>query len=292
MPFFSVIIPTYNRYELTKKSIESVLEQNYRDFELILIDDGSTDNTSFLEEEYHGKITYIRQDNSGVSSARNRGILSSNGEYITFLDSDDRWQPHKLKEHYAFIKENSGTKIHQTDETWIRKGLRVNPKIKHRKREGDIFIDSLELCLISPSAVCIKKDIFHQYGLFDTLMPACEDYDLWLRITSGEKTGLIEKNLVIKFGGHQDQLSKKYPVMDRFRVYSILKLIANQKIKEEYLNAAKETVIKKCKIIRAGAKKRGNISLYDTLTDIIDDIKNENYNRIDYESLLRREDFR
>ncbi len=292
MPLFSVIIPAFNRYELTKRAVDSVLAQTFHDYSLVLVDDGSTDNTRHMEEEYRGRITYIRQENMGVSSARNRGIGASDSAHIAFLDSDDEWLPGKLGSHFNYIRENRGAGIHQTAERWIRKGKRVNHGEKHLKRGGEIFMDSLELCLISPSAVCIDREIFEKFGLFDKDLPACEDYDLWLRITSVEKAGLINDELVIKYGGHPDQLSGKFWGMDRFRVYSIIKLLNNQGcgIRMDYLEAARNVALKKCRILLDGAVKRDKNDFARGIELIMRGITDGCYSSIDSRILLQTTD--
>jgi glycosyltransferase involved in cell wall biosynthesis len=289
MPFFSVIIPTYNRYDTVKNSIDSVLNQTYKDFELIVIDDGSTDSTSSLREIYADSIVYIKQINSGVSSARNTGIEKSNSPYICFLDSDDIWLPDKLQEQYRFIKVKPHVKIHQTEEIWIRNGRRVNSMNKHEKKSGMIFLKSLNMCMITPSSVVLSRDLFEKYGLFDEMLPVCEDYDMWLRITCCEKIGLIKKKLIKKFGGHESQLSRKYWGMDRFRVYSIIKLLKSEvlKNKSSYHIKAKETAVSKCEILRNGALKRNKSEFATCLDNIIECLEFENYNNINYEILLK-----
>jgi len=290
MPYFSVIIPTYNRFEKTRAAIDSVLAQNFNDFELIVVDDGSTDSTPELEELYTGRIKYLRQENLGVSAARNLGIKHSDSRHTTFLDSDDIWLPKKLSAHYNFIKDNAHIMIHQTDELWIRSGKRVNPKIKHLKREGDIFIDSLDLCLISPSAVCIANPLFEKYGWFDEKLPACEDYDLWLRITPGEKIGLINEGMITRHGGHKDQLSAKYWGMDRFRIYSIIKLLSEKenKLNRSHTECAKLKALEKCRILLLGAEKRENLKFADQIKVIIQHLDDQNYSSIDCQILLEK----
>jgi glycosyltransferase involved in cell wall biosynthesis len=280
MPFFSIIIPTCNRFTPVQNAIDSVLAQSFTDFELIVVDDGSIDETFRLEEIYRGKIRYLPQDNSGVSSARNRGIRESSSEYILFLDSDDLWMKEKLQAHRDYIEKKSEILIHQTNEIWIRKGKRVNPRSKHKKIEGDIFRESLELCLISPSAVCIHRKLLEEYGMFDEYMPACEDYDLWLRITSHEKTGLIDEYHVKKYGGHSDQLSSRFWGMDRFRIYSIIKLLERyrEEITPEYQEAAFKTLIKKTELVMNGAMKRSNNRLAEILDRITHDLNRQVYN--------------
>jgi glycosyltransferase involved in cell wall biosynthesis len=258
MPYFSVIIPVYNRSGPVRAAVASVLEQTFADYECIIIDDGSTDGVAALEREFSGKVKYLRQEHRGVSAARNAGVKASSGPWIAFLDSDDRWLPGKLARQAAYIRDHPGVMIHQTDEQWIRKGRPVNPGLRHLKREGRIFIDSLELCLISPSAAVLSRECFDRYGPFDEDLPACEDYDLWLRITKDEWAGLIPERLVVRNGGHPDQLSARYPGMDRFRVYSILRLLTRHSgdIAPEYREHAAAVALKKARILHAGAKKR------------------------------------
>lgn len=288
MPFFSVIIPVYNRIEKLKNAVDSVLAQSDSDFELIVVDDGSDDGTSDMIDKYGVKIKYIFQKNSGVSSARNRGIAASNSPYITLLDSDDTWHKDKLLRHREFIKNNPGISIHQTEDIWIRNGLRVNPGVKHQKPHGRIFMQSLQLCMISPSSVCIKKDIFEKYGMFDEKMKACEDYDLWLRITPFEDVGLIKEKLITRYAGHEDQLSSSFSAMDRFRLYSICKFLikSGDEIEPSYREAAVETALKKAGILLTGAEKRENKTLIKTLKSIITHLEEESYTQTDYLNLL------
>ncbi len=289
MPLFSVIIPSYNRKAQLINAVESVLAQNERDFELIVVDDGSDDGTSVIADEYYGRLIYIYQDNSGVSSARNKGISISNSPNITLLDSDDTWHKNKLHKHKEFMENNRNIPVHQTGDIWIRNGVRVNPGSKHIKPEGKIFIPSLQLCLISPSSVCISRTIFEKYGLFDEDLPACEDYDLWLRITPFEEIGLIKENLITRYAGHSDQLSAVHWGMDRFRLYSILKMLNNtgDRIERLYLEAALNTAKEKAEILLNGAIKRCNDILAKDLSEIITLLEDGFYKQTDYQNLLK-----
>jgi glycosyltransferase involved in cell wall biosynthesis len=290
MPFFSVIIPAYNRFDALQRAIASVHAQTYKDFELIIVDDGSDDDTPLLASKSGNSIKYIRQENCGVSSARNNGISLSNAQYIAFLDSDDQWLPDKLQEQFIYIKENPGIEIHQTEEIWIRNGRRVNSMKKHVKTEGDIFINSLDLCMISPSSVVMNRVLFEKYGMFDVDLPVCEDYDLWLRITGYETVGLIKKNLIIKYGGHDSQLSKQYWGMDRFRIYAIIKLLRSErnKIKPEYFKMAAMTAIRKCRILLDGALKRDKIEFAEKVRQVIVFLESENYSSTNLSFLLEK----
>jgi glycosyltransferase involved in cell wall biosynthesis len=198
----------------------------------------------------------IRQPNLGVSAARNRGIAAAGGELIAFLDSDDLWLPRKLSSQVNFFNSNPEAVINQTEEIWIRNGVRVNPKTRHHKPSGMIFEQSLALCLVSPSAVMMKRSLLDAVGLFDEDLPACEDYDLWLRISWRYPVYLIETPLIIKRGGHADQLSKA-PGLDKFRIQALKKVIESGQLGEESYQAAVRTLQEKCTIFASGCRKRG-----------------------------------
>lgn len=255
-PLVSVIIPVYNRDKWIKKAINSVLRQDYNPFELIVVDDGSTDETSEILSSYGRRIKIIQQPNSGVSAARNRGADAAHGEWLAFLDSDDYWLAGKIAAQIQFFRKNPDIRICQTEETWVRKGRRVNPGRRHRKQAGMIFEDSLLLCLISPSAVMMHRSLFDEHKGFDETLPACEDYDLWLRITCTEPVGLVKTPLIVKQGGHQDQLSAA-PGLDRFRIKSIAAIMASGRLTPSQHEAAARVLGKKCRIYAKGCEKRG-----------------------------------
>ena len=260
MPHVSVILPSWNRADWLKKSIDSVLEQTFRDFELIVVDDASTDSTQEILTIYSGKfrsITFAK--NLGVSAARNAAVKNCDSEWIAFLDSDDFWHPHKLQKQIAQTVIRAECPIHFTDEIWIRNGVRVNPKKKHQKLEGWIFKPSLELCLMSPSTVLLKRDLFEVHGLFDETLPICEDYDLWLRLTAQHQVALLNEKLMTRHGGHADQLSLSEWGIDRYRVQSIIKILKTEKLSPEDRSAAIVVLRKKCKIIINGFRKRGKL---------------------------------
>ncbi len=256
-PKVSVIIPTYNRAKVLPRAINSVLSQKHVFFELIIVDDGSTDETKNSLVQYGKKIRYFYQDNKGVSAARNLGIKNSTGEYIAFLDSDDEWLPQKLKTQLDFFEANPDYLICQTEEIWIRGGVRVNPMKKHKKFGGWIFEKCLPLCVISPSAAMLHKKLFTEIGFFDESLPACEDYDLWLRIASRYKVGLIPKPYIKKYGGHSDQLSRSFTAIDRFRLRSLAKILNESFLTHEQARLAEKTFAEKAAIYIEGAGKRG-----------------------------------
>lgn len=252
----SIIIPTHNRAERVVTAIESVLVQNYTPLELIVVDDGSTDSTLARLDRFHDpRLRLVKQEHAGVSVARNTGVSHAHGHYLAFCDSDDRWLPQKLARQVQFTQEG-GWAITQTDETWIRKGVMVNPKMKHLKKAGWIFEPSLELCLISPSCVLMTRECWECVGPFDASLPACEDYDLWLRLSLYYPVGFLPEQLVVKYGGHADQLSKKIIGLDLYRLYSMVRLIKRYHLTPEQRNLVLHHLEKRALVYIQGCLKR------------------------------------
>ena len=257
MNLISVVIPAHNRSESALRAVNSVLRQTYTNLEVILVDDGSTDCTSAdLSGLHDSRVVLLKQENQGVSSARNLGIERSAGDFIALLDSDDVWQKDKLQKQMDFMRKG-GWEIAQTGETWIRRGKRVNPKIRHAKRAGWIFAPSLELCLVSPSCVMFTRSCWEQVGPFDPGLPACEDYDLWLRCSLFYPVGLVPGELVYKYGGHSDQLSRKIIGLDLYRIYSLCKLLADFDLTREQNFLAFSELKSKLRVYIQGCVKRG-----------------------------------
>jgi len=256
IPLVSVILPTYNRAWIVNNAIDSVLGQDFSDFELIVVDDGSTDDTPALLQSYGARLRAIRQENRGVSAARNAGIRAARGSLIALLDSDDEWLPGKLIAQVAYFEDDSEALICQTEEIWIRNGVRVNPGKRHRKEGGMIFERSLGLCLVSPSAVMMRRSLLDEVGLFDESLPACEDYDLWLRIAWKHPIGLIDRPLIIKRGGHLDQLSRMAE-LDKYRLRAISNLLDRRCLSSVQTQAAVSMLKTKSAIYAQGCRKRG-----------------------------------
>ena len=260
MPQVTVILPTWNRAKWLKTSIESVLSQTFQDFELIVVDDASTDSTGKILESYSGKIrTILLPENLGVSAARNTAIVQSDSKWIAFLDSDDYWHAEKLEKQIKQTRLCPEYQIHFTDEIWIRNGIRVNPKNKHRKREGWIFKPSLALCLMAPSTVMLGRELLERHGMFDDALPVCEDYDLWLRLTAYHPVALLNEKLMTRHGGHSDQLSRKLRGIDRFRVHSLQKILSQENLRSGDRTAVIRMLRKKCEILIKGFRNRGNM---------------------------------
>lgn len=254
MPLIDIIIPTYNRALVLKRAIDSVLNQSFRDFHLIIVDDGSTDHTQEIlsEYEYNPQLTLLKKSNAGVSSARNFGVANSSASWIAFLDSDDEWLPLKLQKAVDFIKGSPTTEFIHTDEIWIRHGVRVNPPLKYKKHQENLFERSLEFCIISPSTSLMTRALFDKYGPFNESYPVCEDYDLWNKILAFENIGYLPDQLTKKYGGHEDQLSTRYVAMDYWRFCSLCELYSDPR-----LTSIQQEQIKKALIVKADFLKKG-----------------------------------
>ncbi|HEX2955606.1 MAG TPA: glycosyltransferase family 2 protein [Chitinispirillaceae bacterium] len=274
MTLVSVIIPLHNRKELLPRALNSVLKQSYRDLEILVIDDGSTDGAGDLPIlKQDQRIRYLRLDtNYGVSKARNAGIANAHGSWIALLDSDDEWVPRKIEQQLQWLKFNPSFLITQSRELWIRNGQRVNPPATHEKSGGDLFTESLKRCMITPSSVIFSKDLVDEIGCFNESLPACEDYDLWLRVTSRYPVGLVPEYHLKRYGGHSDQLSSSVPMLDRFRIRSILQLLYHSPLTEEQRAEASWVCAQKASIIAQGCLKRGNQNLYVRYKAIADNL--------------------
>jgi glycosyltransferase involved in cell wall biosynthesis len=262
-PDVSVIIATFNRRAMVREAVLSVIAQEDVNAELIVVDDGSTDGTieelQTLLAHSGGQLfsaKLLRTENRGVAAARNTGVAAASAPMLAFLDSDDLWLPRKLAWQLRFMRANPHCRISQTQEIWLRNGRRVNPARRHRKRAGDIFIESLSTCLISPSAVMLRADLFRAVGGFDESMLAAEDYDLWLRILAREDALLLDQALVIRRAGHPGQLSASVPALDRFRVLALTKLLLDESLKPERRRAVTQVLAEKCRIYGNGLKRR------------------------------------
>ena len=255
----SVIIPTYNRKHTLKRAIQSVYIQSLPPFEIIVVDDGSNDGTKEWVKQKYPDIKYIYQKNSGVSSARNKGIKIARGDWIALLDSDDEWLPNKLNEQINRIKLNLDVKILHSNEIWIRNGVRVNQMKKHKKFGGYIFEKCLDMCRISPSSVMLKKAIFNDIGTFDESLKVCEDYDLWLRITSKYPVCFLDIPLIKKYGGHSDQLSKAHDGIEFYRIQSLQKILESKILSKPQTLLAINMMVNKMNIYASGLEKRNKI---------------------------------
>ncbi len=254
----SVIIPTYNRAVSLDRALRSVLGQTLAPREIIVVDDGSSDATAALVRYGFPNLRYIYQRHAGVSAARNRGVRAASAEWIAFLDSDDAWLPAKLERQADALRREPGYRLIHCDETWRRNGRTLPQKARHRKQGGWIFERCLPLCAISPSAALLHRTVFDEVGYFDEALPACEDYDLWLRISAREPVLFVAEALLVKYGGHADQLSRRIPALDRFRIKALLKLLESNTLSRAQSEAARSVLKGKLGIFINGARKRGH----------------------------------
>jgi len=275
-PFFSVIIPTFNRKVSVEVALRSILEQSFKKFELIIIDDGSTDQTKEMIKTYKDRrIYYLYQENHGVAHARNRGLEQARGQFVAFLDSDDRWVPQKLERVFEYIQEYPDIKVFHTEEKWYKAGKIHNPKKKHQKPTGFVYTEAIRLCSISISTAAIHRDVFSSIGNFDEELLACEDYDFWLRATHKYEIKLIEEYLTLKDGGRPDQLSAQWG-LDRYRIKALAKMLDSGRLNDKEYEATRQELIKRADVFINGAQKRGRLSeanLYKKLIQQYEDRK-------------------
>lgn len=265
----SVVIPVFNRKDLVSRALHSVLNQTLPVDEIIVVDDGSMDGAEQIIPKQFPTVRCVRQDHQGVSAARNLGVRMATGNWIAFLDSDDAWAKKKLARQIEALRLQPGHLLCHTNEIWIRNSVRVNPMKKHQKKGGWIFQHCLPRCAISPSAVLIKKALFDEVRGFDETLPVCEDYDLWLRICSRYPVLYLDDPLTIKYGGHEDQLSRRYWGMDRFRVRAIDGVLRAGLVKGDDEAAARRVLHQKCRILIAGAEKHQNARLKAACREIL-----------------------
>ena len=265
----SVIIPTYNRVRTLPRALDSVLAQTRAADEIIVVDDGSTDSTVDLLLANYPQVKLLQQPNLGVSAARNHGIREASSDWIALLDSDDRWLPTKLEAQVALVEQRPDHRLCHTEEIWIRNGKRVNQMDKHRKSGVHIYSQCLPLCVISPSSVLLHRTLFDEIGLFDETLPACEDYDLWLRICAREPVLFVDTPQIEKYGGHDDQLSSKHWGMDRFRIRALEKVLANDLLTPDQDRETVAMLLRKAAILEQGARKRGKLQRADHYRQLI-----------------------
>lgn len=259
VPEVSVIVPTFDRASLLPRALDSALSQRGPSLEVLVADDGSTDATPEVLARYGGdsRLRVLRLEHGGVCRARNAAAAEARAPLLAFLDSDDEWLPGKLEAQCALLR-SERLSICQTGEIWIRNGARVNPPSHYVKRGGDLFDLSLRHCMITPSSVLMTRALYEAAGGFDPQYPACEDFDLWLRIVPDHPVGLVPRPYLIRYGGHPGQLSTAYPAQDRFRIRALASLLERKKLDPVRRARAMEALEEKLGIYEAGCRKRGN----------------------------------
>lgn len=256
----SVIIPVYNRETLVCQAIDSVLRQSYKNIELIIADDGSTDNTPIILSQYKKipRVHILTLKHSGnPGQVRNSGAKIAQGRWLAFLDSDDIWMKDKVEKQLAYLTLNPHYRFIHTLERWERNGKIISQSHRKHIKEGDLFEIALGKCEIGPSTVIMERELFDHFGGFREDLEICEDYEFWLRITSEEPVAYINEELVIKRAGHDDQLSAKYGFIELFKINALKHLVDQRWFHESKLIAAREELARKCRIYSGGCRKRG-----------------------------------
>lgn len=220
----TVIIPTYNRVDFIEECINSVLTQTYSNLELLIIDDGSTDNTkniveNIIETSRDPRIKYIYQENKGVAEARNTGIKNANGNLVAFLDSDDYWTKEKLEKQIKLIKTNDSDLVHTGFYIKDLNTITKSNLIKHNFDKRGLHFQLLKGNFICTSSILIKKECLDKVGFFDKTFSPCEDYDMWLRLSEKKYIfDYIEENLLYYREYSSDNISKNIKNLEKANI--------------------------------------------------------------------------
>ena len=247
---------------MLREAVFSVLKQTHPPLELVVVDDGSEDGTRKycmgVLDEHPGSFRYLPMSHCGMpGKVRNAGARLASGDCLAFLDSDDLWKPDKLARQIGFFRENPEMRICHTREIWQR-GLEIVSQAGQRHRRcGYIFPDALKKCIIGPSTVMMRRGLFEELGGFREDLDIAEDYELWLRITARYPVGYIDEPLVVKRGGHADQLSEKYGQIEVFRIKALLLNMEAGTFRGEQREPAARELVRKCRIYARGCEKRG-----------------------------------
>jgi glycosyltransferase involved in cell wall biosynthesis len=215
MPDVSVIIPSYNSAKYLAEAVDSVLSQTFRDFEVLVIDDGSTDNTEKIAANYAAPVRYIRQENSGVAVARNHGVNESRGRYVAFLDADDTWRQDKLEVQVKALSENPGYRACYTAFTVVSPNLTPLNVVRSWRR-GTALEDLLTRGNVIGSicSVICERSLFETTGGFDPSLSQCADWDMWVRMSPLTDFLYIDAPLVT-YRQHASNMSRNAPLLER-----------------------------------------------------------------------------
>jgi len=225
MPKVSTIVPTYNYAHFLRDCVNSIIQQTYKDFEIVVIDDGSTDETraiveSLIESNPGVQIRYIYQNNQGPAAARNHGIREAQGEYIAFCDADDVWAPEKLDKQLDLFEQDPELAMIFSDMSQqVEDGCYEESYFHKRGINPEKFTNVYSKLIernnfIIPTTVVLRRKILDDVGIFDERYRVGEDYELWLRIAKKYKIGYIDKPLVIRFS-HEGSISRTKDVYCR-----------------------------------------------------------------------------
>lgn len=215
MPTVSVVIPTYNSARYVTAAVESVIMQTFRDVEIIVVDDGSTDNTREVIKHYGAPVRYLYQKNDGVATARNHGIAESRGRYIGFLDADDTWLPRKLERQLAALSEHPEYRLCYSAHTLADSEL-VPLSVGQSKRYGNALEDLLLRGNVIGSicTVLCERELFAHVGVFDPELSQCADWDMWVRLATLTEFLYLDEPLVT-YRQHDMNMSRNAPLLEK-----------------------------------------------------------------------------
>ena len=279
-PRVSVVIPVYNRPQLALEAVRSVLFQSYPRLECILVDDGSTDPPEEARRLFAAdpRFRYLPVEHSGMpGAARNRGVEAARYDLIAFLDSDDLWLPRKLELQVTALLRSApevggAPALVHSKEIWLRAEKIISQKRHRHRRRGDVFPDALKKCMLGPSTVLMRRDVYEALGGFREDLEIAEDYELWLRLAALFPVEYVDEPLIVKRAGHGEQLSEKYGQIEVFRLKGLEELVHSRWFVRQARNtvaaltseraselqqAAAAELAEKCAIYAAGCRKRG-----------------------------------
>lgn len=260
-PKVSVIIPTYNSAHFIIEAVDSVLAQTFTEFEILVIDDGSTDNTKeVLAEKYGDSIQYFYKENGGVSKARNFGIENAKGKYVAFLDSDDAWIPEKLEKQILALEKNPDKKACYS--SFYLCDEKLNPlEINRSERKSDALTDLILIgnVVATPSTVIAEKGLFEQVGGFDYELSQCADWEMWIRLAT--KTEFIYLNEpLLKYRQHGSNMSKNASLLEKDSILLMEKGFTLPNLADE-VKAKKKEAFAKVYMVLAGTYFRSGLYL-------------------------------
>lgn len=250
MPTVSVIIPTYNSAHYVVEAVESVLAQTWQDFEILVIDDGSTDETEQVMRRYETPVRYIRQPNGGVAVARNRGIAESKGKYVAFLDADDTWLPHKLERQIETLQRHPQYRACYSALSIVDADLHPLG-INRSQRQGSALEDLLTRgnVIATPSSVLCERSLF-DVGGFDPKLSQCADWDMWVRLAAQTEFLYLDEPLVT-YRQHGTNMSRNAPLLEHDSMQVLTKGFAMRELSES-LRAQRQTAFARNYMVLAG----------------------------------------
>lgn len=214
MPEVSVIIPTYNSAHYVVEAVESVLAQTYQDVEILVIDDGSKDETAQVMKRYKKQVRYIQQENSGVAVARNRGVQASRGDYIAFLDADDTWSREKLERQMDALVRHPHYRVCYSALTIADADLRLLSISRSQKSESTLeALLTRGNVVATPSSVICERALFDLVGGFDPTLSQCADWDMWVRLAAQTEFLYMDEPLVT-YRQHSSNMSRNAPLLE------------------------------------------------------------------------------